>query len=92
MNSFNYDHSDCMTDYYDRNFYDSIKFGNNRTPFKVETVRSHRMSSEKPKIRKTWKNALQQRIGRKKKPSKNDNRNNSMASKSRKRKIKFFQM
>jgi|GEM_PF-42146 len=49
MNSFNYDHSDCMTDYYDRNFYDCIKFGNNRTPFKVETVRSHRMSGEKPK-------------------------------------------
>lgn len=49
MNSFNYDHSDIMTDYFNRNFYDSIEFGNNRTPFKVETVRSRRMSGEKPK-------------------------------------------
>lgn len=48
MNSFNYDHSNSMTDYFDCNFYDSIEFGNSRTPFKVETVRSHRMAGEKP--------------------------------------------
>lgn len=49
MNSYNYDHSDSMTDYFDRNFYESIEFGNRRTPFKVETVRAHRMSGEKPR-------------------------------------------
>lgn len=49
MNSFNYDHSNSQTDYFDRNFYDNIEFGNNRTPFKVETARSRRMSGEKPK-------------------------------------------
>lgn len=54
MNSFNYDHSDSMTDYFDRNFYDNIEFGNRRTPFKVETVRSRRMSGEAPKEFK-WK-------------------------------------
>jgi hypothetical protein B2_14232 len=54
MNSFNYDHSDSMTDYFDRNFYDNIEFGNRRTPFKVETVRSRRMSGETPKEFK-WK-------------------------------------
>lgn len=54
MNSFNYDHSNSMTDYFDRNFYDNIEFGNRRTPFKVETVRSRRMSGETPKEFK-WK-------------------------------------
>lgn len=54
MNSYNYDHSDSMTDHFDRNFYGSIEFGNRRTPFKVETARSHRMSGEKPKEFK-WK-------------------------------------
>lgn len=49
MNSFNYDHSNSQTDYFDRNFYDYIEFGNVRTPFKVETVRSRRMAGEKPK-------------------------------------------
>ena len=49
MNSYNYDYSDAMTDYFNRNFYESIEFGNRRTPFKVETVRSHRMSGERPK-------------------------------------------
>lgn len=48
MNTFNYDYSDIMTDYYNRNFYDSIEFGNTRTPFKVETVRSRRMSGDQP--------------------------------------------
>lgn len=49
MNSFNYDYSNSQLDYFDRNFYDYIEFGNVRTPFKVETVRSRRMSGEKPK-------------------------------------------
>ena len=54
MNSFNYDHRDSMTDYFDRNFYDNIEFGNRRTPFKVQTVRNRRMSGETPKEFK-WK-------------------------------------
>lgn len=48
MNSFNYYHAEIMADYSDCNFYDSIEFGNRRTPFKVETVRSRRMAGEKP--------------------------------------------
>lgn len=57
MNSYNYDNSDIMTDYFDINFFDSIEFGNNRTPFKVETVRSRRMSGEMPTEFK-WKDGV----------------------------------
>lgn len=57
MNSYNYDDSDIRTDYFNFNFFGSIKFGNNRTPFKVETVKSHRMSGEIPAEFK-WKEGV----------------------------------
>ncbi len=40
--SYNYDNSNVMTDYFDRGFYESIEFGNSKTPFIVEIPRARR--------------------------------------------------
>lgn len=42
--SYNYDHSDLMTDYYDVGFYLDMVIGSGKTPFKVEIPKSRRAS------------------------------------------------
>lgn len=42
--SYNYDHSDLMTDYYDVGFYLDMVIGSDKTPFKVEIPKSRRAS------------------------------------------------
>lgn len=42
--SYNYDHSDLYSDYYDVGFYFSMKIGTGKTPFKVEIPKSRRAS------------------------------------------------
>lgn len=42
--SYNYDHSDLMTDYYDVGFYLDLVIGSGKTPFKVEIPKSRRAS------------------------------------------------
>lgn len=42
--SYNYDHSDLMTDYYDVGFYLDVVIGSGKTPFKVEIPKSRRAS------------------------------------------------
>lgn len=42
--SYNYDHSDLITDYYDVAFYLDIVIGSGKTPFKVEISKSRRAS------------------------------------------------
>lgn len=42
--SYNYDHSDLMTDYYDVGFYLDMVIGSAKTPFKVEIPKSRRAS------------------------------------------------
>lgn len=42
--SYNYDHSDLVSDYYDVGFYLDMMIGSGKTPFKVEIPRSRRAS------------------------------------------------
>ena len=42
--SYNYDHSDLYSDYYDVGFYFSMNIGTGKTPFKVEIPKSRRAS------------------------------------------------
>ena len=42
--SYNYDHSDSMSDYYDVGFYFNMNIGSGKTPFKVELPKSRRAS------------------------------------------------
>lgn len=46
--SYNYDHSDLMTDYYDVGFYLDMVIGSGKTPFKVEIPKSRRASGACP--------------------------------------------
>lgn len=42
VNTYNYDHSDLMADYYDTNFYISMGIGQYETPFKIEIPKERR--------------------------------------------------
>lgn len=42
VNTYNYDHSDLMTDYYDTNFYISMGIGQYENPFKIEIPKERR--------------------------------------------------
>lgn len=42
--SYNYDHSDLMSDYHDVGFYLDLNIGSSKTPFKVEVPKSRRAS------------------------------------------------
>lgn len=54
LNSFNYDHSDSMTDYFDVGFYTSIGVGSSRHPYEVKVNRLFRMAGDHPENFK-WK-------------------------------------
>ena len=45
VNTYNYDHSDLMTDYFDTNFYITIKIGQYENPFKIEIPKERRANS-----------------------------------------------
>ena len=42
VNTYNYDHSDLMADYYDTNFYISLAIGQYENPFKIEIPKERR--------------------------------------------------
>lgn len=42
VNTYNYDHSDLMADYYDTNFYTSLAIGQYENPFKIEIPKERR--------------------------------------------------
>ena len=44
VQSYNYDHGDSMTDYFDRGFYESFRIGSHTAQFKIEIPKSRRTS------------------------------------------------
>lgn len=48
--SYNYDNSDVMTDYFDRNFYLNLGIGNYRKPYKLNLPKVHCRKEDAPKV------------------------------------------
>ena len=49
LQSFNYDYSDAMMDYFDRGFYGHLEIGKHNNPCKIETNRKFRTGGDAPK-------------------------------------------